>query len=233
MLKKLISFLKQKLFKSDSKSDHVENYDIKASTDIDFDKESFQEEIIEDSSEEKIAISYINWKFINTLQNYDIVTAKMLDKKIEEENISASHQKRPLIITIIEKKDGERIIMGNKGDHILEKDLIKLKKYRNFLSNQVVFSDYENRVIEIGDIVSSDNKNYIIYKIANNKCYGYAIFKKSNQLMFVDYSDHQKFDINSKISIVNYFGDSIVQLIRNNKKKLKSMKKYNNKIKKR
>lgn len=129
-------------------------------------------------------------------------------------------------------------------DHLQPKDLQKLKKYRNLLYKQPTISNKQNRVIEIGDIVLFENKEYIIYQMDNTQCYGYCICKSEeavdleknynyisfeNQLYFIDYSSNKIFHVDEELKIVDRFNDQTIKWIKQNKKELK----FNQKCKKR
>lgn len=121
-------------------------------------------------------------------------------------------------------------------DHLNNKDLSKLKKYRNLLCNSPVFSDKENELIDIGDIILHNNKKYVIYQMDNTNCYGYPIIKttenidlKENhnyikfnaKIYFVDYKNSRVFGNKDKLFIIGRWNYDTVDVIKHNKKVLK------------
>lgn len=251
--------------------------------------ETIENEIIKDEYKEIIespVIKNINWKLINSLNNYDIVLVKMTDEEINRRNIKKDHQKRPFLIKYKndktemlsgyyftsninnhrffkkEKNKGLKIVLNkdtykiNKNTlllfeediklpyenaihfmaHITNRDLSKLKKYKNLLSKVEVISNNENMVIEISDIISKDNNKYIIYQIDNTSCYGYSINESNDdidlekdhnyimfnkQLYFIDYKNNIVLNKNEEIHIIGRFNDDVVNIIKENKKQLK------------
>ncbi len=129
-------------------------------------------------------------------------------------------------------------------DHINDEDLVKLKKYRNLLCHISVISNKENRLIEIGDIIFYDDKQYVIYQIDNTNCYGYPILqieknvdliqnhnyiKFDSKIYFIDYKDNKVFNNNEKLCIIERWNYDIVEKIRHNKKLIK-LEQKNNKV---
>ena len=132
--------------------------------------------------------------------------------------------------------------------HITSDDLNRLNKYINLLNGNMVISNIDNNVVEIGDVVLGENDSrYIIYQVDNNNCYGYGLKKHSNNIRvhlednpnyilfdnkfyYIDYNDTKIFSKHSNIYVINRFNDDVVEMIKENKKKLKiKMKKLNKK----
>ena len=124
----------------------------------------------------------------------------------------------------------------HKISHINEHDLNKLKKYRNILCQNITVSTKEKKVIEIGDIILDNNINYVIYQMDNTNCYGYYIERSNDninidenhnyilfnhQLYFIDYKQNKTFNNNDSLYIISRFSNEIIEIIKNNKKKIK------------
>ncbi len=132
----------------------------------------------------------------------------------------------------------------HKIDHLLPRDLNRLKKYRSLLLNCPVISTSDNKLVEISDIISKDDKTYLIYQLDHNNCYGYRILKSSksidnsmdfnyvtfdNSSYFVDFNEAKSFSLKQPICIVQRWNDEIVEEIRKNKKNLHYKEKQNKK----
>ena len=124
----------------------------------------------------------------------------------------------------------------NNLDYLNSEDLKKLKKYIDLFHKNMVISNKENKVIEIGDIVYYEGLKYIIYQIDNTKCYGCFIMKLNakkdieedhnfvifnNQIYYVNYKDNKVFNNTDDLQIVDRFNDSVIDTIKENKKILK------------
>lgn len=125
-------------------------------------------------------------------------------------------------------------------DHINMDDLTKLKKYRSLLCGQTVISNRQNTLVEIGDLILHDGVCYIIYQVDHTNCYGYGIYKSNcdvglntnhhyilfhNQPYFIDYQNYKIFSNNDELCIVDRFNEDVVEIIRENKKIIKSKRK--------
>ncbi len=131
--------------------------------------------------------------------------------------------------------------------HINNKDLNKLKKYRDLLCGNPVISNKENKLIETCDIILDNEKKYIIYQTDNTNSYGYPISETSEiiniktnhnyiefnkKLYLIDYKNSKVFNNNSKLCIIERWNQDIVDTINSNKKLLKYELKNKSKIKK-
>ena len=131
-------------------------------------------------------------------------------------------------------------------DELKPKDINKLKKYRDILCHKTTMSTKENQVIEIADIINHDNVSYIIYQMDNTHCYGYPIVESNekinieenfnyilfnNKIYFIDYKNSKKFNNEDTFYIIDRFNEEIVEIIKSNKKKLKSSEKNKSKTK--
>lgn len=125
-------------------------------------------------------------------------------------------------------------------DSLKIKDIKKLKKYKSILSNQIVISSKENQVIEISDIIKHNSIYYIIYQMDNTHCYAYPINKSTkkinieenfnyilynNNYYFIDYKNPKIFNNNDTFYIIDRCNEDIIETIKINKKKLKSIEK--------
>lgn len=132
--------------------------------------------------------------------------------------------------------------------HMNNKDISKLKKYRNLLCNSEAISNKENMIVEIADIILKDNNYYVIYQMDNTNCYGYSINQSNKhvdlekdhnyimfdkQLYFIDYKNNIVLNNNEEIHIIGRFNDDVVNIIKENKKQLKFEQKNKCKKKKR
>lgn len=125
----------------------------------------------------------------------------------------------------------------HKLDRLSAKDLSRLKKFKSLTEDCKVISSKEECFIEIGDVISEDNLLYIIYQKDNTYSYGYTIEKVDNSqiniednfnyiiyngnIYFIDFSKNKKFANSDNILIVDIFSLNMIDVIKENKKKLK------------
>lgn len=117
------------------------------------------------------------------------------------------------------------------------RDISKLKKYKLLLTNGTAISNKENIIIEIGDIINKDDKDYLIYQMDNTNCYCYNInnvkkddidiekehnyIRFNNKFYYINFDENKIFKNTDTLSIVNRFNEKTVDLVRQNKKDLK------------
>lgn len=178
-----------------------------------------------------------NWFFSKPKYKNQKVILNKEDYKIPKNSLILYHKKIDLPYENI-----FRLV-----NYLQDKDLKMLKKYRNLLQDKKVISNRENNIIEIGDVVLENSNKYIIYQKDNTNCYGYLIdisndnninleedfnyFIFNDKLYFVDYKKNRIFNNNDILYIIKRFNDETVDLIRENKKKLKIKNKQNPKTK--
>ena len=161
-----------------------------------------EEKIKEIEKKEKIILKNINWDLIKKINTYDIVSVKMNEEEIIENDIEESHQIRPFVVE--EKDDLKEILKGHYLTSNIQSKLFYKQKYSGFrmVLRKENYKLSKNSLVVINDKINMPYEN-VIKIIDSMKKEDLKKFKKYIELV------EEKPVISNKENLIIEIGDII------------------------